>query len=182
MMSFCAEHHRRRDLGVEHQVAAVADHHDDFAVGPRHLDAEAAGDLVAHARVAVFHVIAAGHRRAPELVQLAPAARPPRRRRCRSRLRPSAAPRRSRRRRTAAPRRAAGRRAMSARQRLRRAARAAPARRLRRRQSPQRLRQRFEPARASPTSGAPRHLSASNALTLRSTSSRLRGTANASRW
>ena len=36
----------------------------------RHLDADAAGDLVAHAGVAVFHVIAARPQGAPELVQL----------------------------------------------------------------------------------------------------------------
>ena len=63
MTSFVPQHHGRRDLGIEHQVAAVADHHDDFALGLRHLDADAAGDLVAHARVAVFHVVAAGTRR-----------------------------------------------------------------------------------------------------------------------
>ena len=66
-----AEHHRGGDLGVEHQVAAVADDDDHFATGVRHLHADAAGNLVAHARVAVLDVIAAGHRRAPELVQLA---------------------------------------------------------------------------------------------------------------
>ena len=71
MIELAAEHHRGRDLGIHHQVAAVADHHDHFALGPRHLHAEAAGDLVAHARVAVFDVVAAGRARAPELVQLA---------------------------------------------------------------------------------------------------------------
>ena len=40
-------------------------------VGPRHLDADAAGDLVAHAGEAVFHVIAARRRRRPQLVQFA---------------------------------------------------------------------------------------------------------------
>jgi hypothetical protein len=36
-----------------------------------HLGAEAAGDLVAHAGEAVFHVVAAGRARLPELVQFA---------------------------------------------------------------------------------------------------------------
>ena len=66
-----AEHHRRCDFRVEHQVAAVADQHDDLALWIRHLDADAAGDLVAHARVAVFDVVGAGTRGAPELVQFA---------------------------------------------------------------------------------------------------------------
>ena len=66
-----AEHHRGRDLGIHHQVAAVADDDDDFAVRAGHLHTEPAGDLVTHARVAVLEVIAAGHRRAPELVQFA---------------------------------------------------------------------------------------------------------------
>ena len=40
-------------------------------VGHRELDAEAAGDLVAHAGIAVFEVVAAGLLRLPELVQFA---------------------------------------------------------------------------------------------------------------
>ena len=71
MVSFSAEHHRGGDLGVDHEVAAVADHHDDLAFGPRQLHAEPAGDLVAHAGVAVFQVVGAGPPRLPELVQLA---------------------------------------------------------------------------------------------------------------
>ena len=39
--------------------------------GLRHLDAEPAGDLVAHGREAVFDVVAAGRARLPQLVQLA---------------------------------------------------------------------------------------------------------------
>ena len=39
--------------------------------GSRHLHAEAAGDLVAHAGKAVFEVVAAGRAGLPELVQLA---------------------------------------------------------------------------------------------------------------
>ena len=65
------EHDRGCDLRVHHQVAAVADHDEDLALGLRHLDAEPAGDLVAHAGKAVFEVVAAGLRRAPQLVQLA---------------------------------------------------------------------------------------------------------------
>src|SRR5438105_15897160 len=47
------EHDRCRDLGIEHQITAVADDHDNLSIGLRHLYAEAASDLVAHARVAV---------------------------------------------------------------------------------------------------------------------------------
>ena len=53
-----AQHHRGRDLRVHHQIGAVADRHDDLAVGQGHLDADRAGDLVAHAGIAVFDVIA----------------------------------------------------------------------------------------------------------------------------
>ena len=56
-----------RDLGREHQVRAVAHHRDHLGVGPRHLDAERAGDLVAHARVAVLDVVALAVARAPHL-------------------------------------------------------------------------------------------------------------------
>ena len=44
-----AERDRGGDLGVEHQVAAVADQHADLALRTRQLDAEAAGDFIAHA-------------------------------------------------------------------------------------------------------------------------------------
>ena len=67
---FHAEHHRCRDLGVQHQVAAVADQHDHLTLGPSQLDAKAAGDLVAHAGVAVFQVVGADLPRLPQLVQL----------------------------------------------------------------------------------------------------------------
>ena len=69
-MSFVSQHDDGGDLGVEHQVAAVAEDDDHLALGLRELDAEPAGDLVAHAREAVLDVIAAGRRRAPQLVQL----------------------------------------------------------------------------------------------------------------
>ena len=67
---FVPQHHRCRDLGIEHEIAAVTDDDDDFPIGMRHFHAETAGDLVAHARVAVLHVVAAGSRGAPQLVQL----------------------------------------------------------------------------------------------------------------
>ena len=54
-----------------HQVGAVAHHHVDLALGGRHLGADAAGDLVAHAGVAVLEVESAGLFRAPEFVQVA---------------------------------------------------------------------------------------------------------------
>ena len=66
-----AEHDRGLQLGVHHHVAAVADHDEDFAVGQGHLHAQAAGDLVAHAGEAVFHVVAVGRAGPPQLVQLA---------------------------------------------------------------------------------------------------------------
>ena len=43
----------------------------DLALGLRQLDAEPAGDLVAHAGIAVFDVVAAGRAGLPQLVQLA---------------------------------------------------------------------------------------------------------------
>jgi hypothetical protein len=65
------EHHRGRDLGVEHQVGAVADEDEHLAGRFSHLHAEAARDLVTHAGEAVFHVVAAGLGGLPVLVQLA---------------------------------------------------------------------------------------------------------------
>ncbi len=62
---------RRHDLRRHHQPRAVADHHVHLAVGSRHLHAEPAGDLVAHAGVAVLHVVALRVPRAPQLVQIA---------------------------------------------------------------------------------------------------------------
>ncbi|MBV8662193.1 MAG: hypothetical protein JO107_03730, partial [Hyphomicrobiales bacterium] len=66
-----AEHQRGGDLGVHHQIGAVADDDDHFALRQRQLDADAAGDLVAHAGIAVFDVIAERRARLPELVQFA---------------------------------------------------------------------------------------------------------------
>ena len=64
---------RGRELARQHQVRAVADDHEDLALGRGELDAHAARDLVAHARVAVLDVVALAGRvaRAPELVQVA---------------------------------------------------------------------------------------------------------------
>src|SRR2546430_1859351 len=39
------------DLIAQHQVAAVPDHDEDLAAGVGHLDAQAAGNLVAHAEI-----------------------------------------------------------------------------------------------------------------------------------
>src|SRR5215211_3554535 len=57
-------------LGAHHQVGAVSDHHVDLALGRGHLDAQAAGDLVPHARVAVLDVVALRVAYSPELVQI----------------------------------------------------------------------------------------------------------------
>ena len=62
--------HRHDQLGRHHQVAAVADHREHVAavVGEGH--PEGAGDLVAHAGVAVLHVVALAVAHPPELVQV----------------------------------------------------------------------------------------------------------------
>ena len=62
---------RGDELARQHQVGAVADEHVDVALGRGHLHADAAGDLVAHARVAVLDVVALRVAGAPELVQVA---------------------------------------------------------------------------------------------------------------
>ena len=63
------------DLLRHHQVGAVADHDHDVAVlagvEGGHLDAQAAGDLVAHAGEAVLHVVALAVAGAPQLVEVA---------------------------------------------------------------------------------------------------------------
>src|SRR5690606_11363818 len=66
-----AHHDTRRNLRVQHHVAAVPEHDDDVGVGPGDLDAEPAGDLVAHGRIAVVEVVAAGEGRRPVLVEFA---------------------------------------------------------------------------------------------------------------
>jgi hypothetical protein len=59
------------DLGVQHQVGAVADEHDDLARRLRELDADARGDLVPHAGEAVLDVVALRVAAAPQLEQVA---------------------------------------------------------------------------------------------------------------
>ncbi len=60
----------RHDLGVHHEVGAIADHHVHLAIRRSHLHAQSARDLVAHAGIAVLQVIALGVARPPELVQV----------------------------------------------------------------------------------------------------------------
>ena len=62
--------HRGGQLGGHHQVRAVADHHEDVAVRAGQPDAEPAGDLIAHAGVAVLDVVALRVAGPPELVQV----------------------------------------------------------------------------------------------------------------
>ena len=62
---------RGHELARQHQVRAVADHHEHLALGRRELDPDPAGDLVAHARVAILDVVALRVARAPQLVQVA---------------------------------------------------------------------------------------------------------------
>ena len=63
--------HRRDDLLSHHQVRPVADHHEHVARRIGHLHAQAAGNLVAHARIAILEVIGVRPGRAPQLVQIA---------------------------------------------------------------------------------------------------------------
>ena len=73
------QHDRQRDplldrghqLRGQHQPRAVTDHHEHPPAGLGHRDADAPRDLVAHRRVAVLEVVAAGPRRAPQLVEVA---------------------------------------------------------------------------------------------------------------
>ncbi len=71
MVSFRSSAIAGRDLGVHHQITAVADHHDHIAVRTRQLDTQPARNLVAHARVAVLEVISVTILSAPQFVQLA---------------------------------------------------------------------------------------------------------------
>ena len=54
-----AAHDGGRQFGIGHHVGAVADEADHLLVRRGELGAHGAGDLVAHAGIAVFHVIAA---------------------------------------------------------------------------------------------------------------------------
>src|SRR3546814_14122261 len=51
---FDAHRNRGGQLRIEHQIAAVANHDIDMARGLGELDANTDGDLIAHARIAVF--------------------------------------------------------------------------------------------------------------------------------
>src|ERR1035438_2410499 len=62
---------RSGDLLGHHQVGSVSHKYVNFASGVGHLDAEAARDLVAHAGVAVLHVVILGIARPPEFMQVA---------------------------------------------------------------------------------------------------------------
>ena len=62
-------HHARRQLRIHHHVAAVTQHDDDIPGWLRHLHADAACDLVAHAGEAVFKVVGRGVARLPQLVE-----------------------------------------------------------------------------------------------------------------
>src|SRR3546814_7285475 len=62
---FDAHRNRGGQLRIEHQIAAVANHDIDMARGLGELDANTAGDLIAHARIAVFDMIAAAGSRRP---------------------------------------------------------------------------------------------------------------------
>jgi hypothetical protein len=66
-----AHHDGGRDLGIHHEIAAIAHQHDNPPLGKSELHPQPAGDLIAHAGIAVFQVIALGRAGAPELVQLA---------------------------------------------------------------------------------------------------------------
>lgn len=63
--------HGGDDLGVQHQVAAVAEKREDLAARVGEFHAERSGDFVAHARVAVFGVVVVGRVRTPEFVDVA---------------------------------------------------------------------------------------------------------------
>src|ERR1700722_5146626 len=66
---FLPQHHGRGDLRIHHEIRAVAENHDHFPIRQRHLDADPAGDLVAHAGITVFEVVAQWRARSPQLVQ-----------------------------------------------------------------------------------------------------------------
>ena len=70
-MSLTPSWHGGDELLGHHQVRAVADHHEHLAVRRGQLDPEPAGDLVAHAGVAVLDVVALRVAGPPQLVQVA---------------------------------------------------------------------------------------------------------------
>ena len=60
---------RGNQLGVQHQIRAVANHDDSLATGTS--NTEASGNLVTHGRESIFNVIAEVVAHAPQLVQVA---------------------------------------------------------------------------------------------------------------
>ena len=70
MLSLYTFLQRGDDFLRHHQVRAVAHQHVHVAFGMRHLYPQASRDFVAHAGIAILHVITAGLARAPEFVQV----------------------------------------------------------------------------------------------------------------
>src|SRR5229473_3451020 len=62
---------RSDDLLGHHEVGAVSHKNVNFAARVGHLDSEAARDLVAHAGIAVLHVVILGIASTPEFMQIA---------------------------------------------------------------------------------------------------------------
>ncbi len=62
--------HGGRQFGGHHQIRAVADHDEHVAIGGGQAHPDPAGDLVSHAREAVFDVVALAVTGAPQLVQV----------------------------------------------------------------------------------------------------------------
>ena len=61
---------RGRDLAGHHQVRPITDHYEDLVARGRHLHPEAAGNLVAHRRVAILEVIGTRSPGAPQFVEI----------------------------------------------------------------------------------------------------------------
>ncbi len=60
----------RDDLLRHHQVRAIAHEHVHLALGMCHLHTQSSRDFIAHARVAILHVVAAGLTSAPEFMKV----------------------------------------------------------------------------------------------------------------
>lgn len=63
--------HRGDDLGMQHQVAAIAEKRVDLARGVGEFHAERAGDLISHARVTIFGMVVGRRLAAPKFVDVA---------------------------------------------------------------------------------------------------------------
>ena len=63
--------HRRDQLGRVHQVSAVADQHEDFALSLSHSNADAGGYLVAHAGITEFEMTGPAAGCVPQLQEIA---------------------------------------------------------------------------------------------------------------